>query len=171
LKLQKCRLQFKKKNYCVIYYNFRHTFVPYRSLHIRPSSIFCCGSHSVEQSSCRIQRPDNQRCLLSTAFKDSSVRTTASAPQCLARARFVYDYALYKFTFIIIIVHYHRRGLTVKFIGRGHGLWLELRSAAVLGQNIWGGGLNSPLPSLPLFFPFHSLSLPFPPLPLPPPSP
>ena len=48
--------------------------------HIRPSSIFCCGSHSVEQSSCRIQRPDNQRCLLPTAFKDSSVRTTASAP-------------------------------------------------------------------------------------------
>ena len=25
-------------------------------------------SHSVEQSSCRIQRPDNQRCLLPTAF-------------------------------------------------------------------------------------------------------
>jgi len=48
--------------------------------HIRPSSIFCCGSHSVEQSSCHIQRPDNQRCLLPTAFKDSSVRTTASAP-------------------------------------------------------------------------------------------
>ena len=48
--------------------------------HIRPSSIFCCGSHSVEQSSCRIQRPDNQRCLLPTAFKDSSLRTTASAP-------------------------------------------------------------------------------------------
>ena len=48
--------------------------------HIRPSSIFCCGPHSVEQSSCRIQRPDNQRCLLPTAFKDSSVRTTASAP-------------------------------------------------------------------------------------------
>ena len=48
--------------------------------HIRPSSIFCCGSHSVEQSSCRIQRPDNQRCLLPTAFKDSSVCTTASAP-------------------------------------------------------------------------------------------
>jgi len=48
--------------------------------HIGPSSIFCCGSHSVEQSSCRIQRPDNQRCLLSMAFKDSSVRTTASAP-------------------------------------------------------------------------------------------
>ena len=48
---------------------------------IRPSSIFCCGSHSVEQSnSCRIQTPDNQRCLLPTAFKDSSVRTTASAP-------------------------------------------------------------------------------------------
>jgi len=66
--------------------------------------IFCCGSHSVEQSSCRIQRPDNQRCLLPTAFKDSSVRTTASAPQCLARARFVYDYALCKFTFIIIII-------------------------------------------------------------------
>ena len=56
--------------------------------HIRPSSIFCCGSYSVEQSSCRIQRPDNQRCLLPTAFKDSSVRTTASAPQCLARAGF-----------------------------------------------------------------------------------
>ena len=49
--------------------------------HIRPSSIFCCGSHSVEQSnSCRIQTSDNQRCLLPTAFKDSSVRTTASAP-------------------------------------------------------------------------------------------
>jgi len=48
--------------------------------HIRPSSIFCCGSHSMEQSSCFIQRPDNQRCLLPTAFKDSSVRTTASAP-------------------------------------------------------------------------------------------
>ena len=48
--------------------------------HIRPSSIFCCASHSVEQSSCRIQRLDNQRCLLPTAFKDSSVRTTASAP-------------------------------------------------------------------------------------------
>ena len=48
--------------------------------HIRPSSIFCCGSHSAEQSSCRIQRPDNQRCLLPTAFKDSSVCTTASAP-------------------------------------------------------------------------------------------
>ena len=48
--------------------------------HIRPSSIFCCGSYSVEQSSCRIQRPDNQRCLLPTAFKDSSVHTTASAP-------------------------------------------------------------------------------------------
>jgi len=46
---------------------------------IRPSSIFCCGSHSVEQSSCRIQRPDNQRCLLPTAFKDSSGHTTASA--------------------------------------------------------------------------------------------
>jgi len=72
--------------------------------HIRPSSIFYCRSHSVEQSSCRIQRPDNQRCLLPTAFKDSSVRTTASAPLCLARARFVYDYALYKFTFIIIII-------------------------------------------------------------------
>jgi len=72
--------------------------------HIRPSSLFCCGSHSVEHSSCRIQRPDSQRCLLPTAFKDSSVRTTASAPQCLARARFVYDYALYKFTFIIIII-------------------------------------------------------------------
>ena len=71
--------------------------------HIRPSSIFCCGSHSVEQSSCRIQRPDNQRCLLSTAFKDSSVRTTASAPWRLARARFVYDYALYKFSFIITV--------------------------------------------------------------------
>ena len=71
---------------------------------IRPSSIFCCGSHSVEQPSCRIQRPDNQRCLLPTAFKDSSVRTTASAPLCLARARFVYDYTLYKFTFIIIII-------------------------------------------------------------------
>ena len=42
--------------------------------HIRPSSIFCRGSHSVEQ------RPDNQRCLLPTAFKDSSVCTTASAP-------------------------------------------------------------------------------------------
>jgi len=48
--------------------------------HIRPSSIFCCRSHSVEQSSCYIQGPDNQRCLLSTAFKDSSVYTTASAP-------------------------------------------------------------------------------------------
>jgi len=48
--------------------------------HIRLSSIFCCGSHSMEQFSCRIQRPDNQRCLLLTAFKDSSVRTTASAP-------------------------------------------------------------------------------------------
>ena len=48
--------------------------------HIRPSSIFCCGFHSVEQSSCHIQRPDNQRCLLPTAFKDSSVCTTASAP-------------------------------------------------------------------------------------------
>jgi len=48
--------------------------------HIRPSRIFCCGSHSVEQSSCRIQRPDNQRCLLPTAFKDSYVCTTASAP-------------------------------------------------------------------------------------------
>jgi len=29
LKLQKCWLQFKKKKYCVIRYNFRHTFVPY----------------------------------------------------------------------------------------------------------------------------------------------
>jgi len=29
LKLWKCWLQFKKKNYCVIYYNFRHTFVAY----------------------------------------------------------------------------------------------------------------------------------------------
>jgi len=48
--------------------------------YIRPSSIFCCGSHSMEQSSCRIQRPDSQRCLLLTAFKDSSVRTTAAAP-------------------------------------------------------------------------------------------
>jgi len=48
--------------------------------HIRPSSIFCCGSHSMEQSSCRIPRPNSQRCLLPTAFKDSSVRTTASAP-------------------------------------------------------------------------------------------
>ena len=48
--------------------------------HIRPSSIFCCGSHSVEQSSRRIQRPDNQQCLLPTVFKDSSVRTTAPAP-------------------------------------------------------------------------------------------
>ena len=48
--------------------------------HIRPSSIFCCGSHCLEQSSCHIERPDNQRCLLPTAFKDSSVRTTASAP-------------------------------------------------------------------------------------------
>ena len=56
--------------------------------HIRPSSIFCCGSHCVEQSSCHIQRPDNQRSLLPMAFKDSSVRTTASAPKCLARARF-----------------------------------------------------------------------------------
>ena len=52
----------------------------YRLTTYGPSSIFCCGSHSVEQSSCRIQRPDNQRCLLPTAFKDSSVRTTASAP-------------------------------------------------------------------------------------------
>jgi len=43
------------------------------------------------------QRPDNQRCLLPTALKDSSICTTASAPQCLARARF-YEYALYKFT-------------------------------------------------------------------------
>ena len=55
--------------------------------HIRPSSIFCCGSHSMEQSSCRIQRSDNQRCLLPMAFKDSSVRRTALAP-CLARVRF-----------------------------------------------------------------------------------
>ena len=28
-KLRKCWLQFKKQNYYVIYYNFRHTFVPY----------------------------------------------------------------------------------------------------------------------------------------------
>ena len=62
----------------------------------------CCGSHSVEQSSCCIQRPDSQRCLLPTAFKDSSVCTTASAPQCLACARFVYDYALYKFGLLSI---------------------------------------------------------------------
>jgi len=48
--------------------------------HIQPSSIFCHGSHSVEQSSCCIQRSDNQRCLLPTAFKDSTVYTTASAP-------------------------------------------------------------------------------------------
>jgi len=47
---------------------------------------------------------DGARCLLPTAFKDSSVRTTASAPRCLARARFVYDYALYKFAFTIIII-------------------------------------------------------------------
>jgi len=47
---------------------------------IRPSSIFCYRSHSVEQSSCCIQGPDNQRCLLPTAFKVSSVYTTASAP-------------------------------------------------------------------------------------------
>jgi len=33
LKLPKCWLQFTKKNYCVIYYKFRHTFVPY-SRHI-----------------------------------------------------------------------------------------------------------------------------------------
>ena len=38
------------------------------------------GPTAWKQSSCRIQRPDNQRCLLPTAFKDSSVRTTASAP-------------------------------------------------------------------------------------------
>jgi len=69
---------------------------------------FCCGSHSVKQSSCRIQRPNNQRCLLPTAFKDSSVRTTVSAPECLARARFVYDYVLYKFTFIIIMTRSSR---------------------------------------------------------------
>jgi len=48
--------------------------------HIRPSCIFCCGSHSVEQSSCRIHGPDNQWCLLSTAFKDSSAYSTALAP-------------------------------------------------------------------------------------------
>ena len=30
LKLSKCWSQFKKKIYCVIYYNFPHTFVPYR---------------------------------------------------------------------------------------------------------------------------------------------
>jgi len=29
-KSPKCRLQFQKKNYCVIYCNFRHAFVPYR---------------------------------------------------------------------------------------------------------------------------------------------
>ena len=76
--------------------------------HIRPSSIFCCGSHSVEQYSCRIQRPDNQRCLLPTAFKDSSVRARA-------RARFVYDYALCRFTFIIITSSSRNQGPGAQF--------------------------------------------------------
>ena len=31
LKLPKCQLQYKKKFYCVIYYNFRQTFVPHES--------------------------------------------------------------------------------------------------------------------------------------------
>jgi len=47
---------------------------------LRPSCISCCGSHSMEQSPCRIQRPDNQRRLLPTAFKDSSIYATVPAP-------------------------------------------------------------------------------------------
>ena len=61
LKVPKCWLQFKKM-YCVIYYNFRHTFVPYWkwstqgtstvpivSAHFR-SPCSCCCSVVVERS-------------------------------------------------------------------------------------------------------------------------
>jgi len=51
--------------------------------HIRPSSISCCGSHSVEQSSCRIQRPDNQRCLLPTAFNSVGTIVFSACEICL----------------------------------------------------------------------------------------
>jgi len=80
--VEPCRLS---QRYCVTaaspVCSTEHTCGPtLQTDHIRPSSIFSCGSHCVEQSSCRIRRPDSQRSLLPTAFKDSSVRTTASAP-------------------------------------------------------------------------------------------
>jgi len=55
----------------------------YRLTTIRPSSISCCGSHSVEQSSCRIQRPDNQRCLLPTAFNSVGTIVFSACQICL----------------------------------------------------------------------------------------
>ena len=49
--------------------------------HIRPSSIFVAGPTAWNSLPVAFRDPtDNQRCLIPTAFKDSSVSTTASAP-------------------------------------------------------------------------------------------
>ena len=48
LKLPKCWLQFKKK-YIVIYYNFRHTFVPYWAKQPRCNSFGCAAPSRISR--------------------------------------------------------------------------------------------------------------------------
>ena len=74
LNLPQCRLQFKKKRYCVVYYNLRHTFVPYKKhktfLHLRRDAV----SRSLIRSSTGVETTPLSCCLRSTLVAVCSSR-------------------------------------------------------------------------------------------------
>jgi len=74
LNLPQCRLQFKKKRYCVVYYNLRHTFVPYKKhktfLHLRRDAV----SRSLIRSSTGVETTPLSCCLRSTMVAVCSSR-------------------------------------------------------------------------------------------------